>query len=61
MEQQKRIRLAGLTIAQYDAILNHCNSNIFVTDGEGRVLYANGAAERALNCTFDRLRQMDIY
>ena len=32
MEQQKRIRLAGLTIAQYDAILNHCNSNIFVFD-----------------------------
>lgn len=61
MEQQKRIHLAGLTIEQYDAILNHCNSNIFVTDGRGVILYVNNAAERALNCTFDRLRQMDIY
>ena len=61
MEQQKRIRLARLTTAQYDAILNHCNSNIFVTDGQGVILYANDAAERALNCTFDRLRQMDVY
>ena len=61
MEQQKRIHLAGLSTQQYDAILNHCNSNIFVTDGEGRILYANDAAERALNCTFDRLCQMDIY
>ena len=61
MEQEKRIHLAHLTTAQYDAILNHCNSNIFVTDGQGLILYANDAAERALNCTFDRLRQMDIY
>ena len=61
MEQQKRIRLARLTTAQYDAILNHCNSNIFVTDGQGVILYANDAAERALNCTFDLLRQMDVY
>lgn len=61
MEQQERIRLAGLTTAQYDAILNHCNSNIFVTDGQGVILYANDAAERALNCSFKKLRKMDIY
>lgn len=61
MEQQKRIRLAQLTAAQYDAILNHCNSNIFVTDGQGMILYANDATERALNCDFAHLRQMDIY
>ena len=61
MEQEKRIHLAHLTTAQYDAILNHCNSNIFVTDGQGLILYANDAAERALNCTFDKLRRMDVY
>lgn len=61
MEQHKRIALAGLTAELYDTILNHCNSNIFVTDGQGNILYANDAAERALNCTFDRLRKMDVY
>ena len=61
MEQEKRISLARLTVRQYDTILNHCNSNIFVTDGRGQILYANDAAERALNCSFEELRRMDVY
>lgn len=61
MEQEKRISLAQLTVRQYDTILNHCNSNIFVTDGRGQILYANDAAERALNCSFEELRRMDVY
>ena len=62
MEQQKRIRLAQLTAAQYDAILNHCNSNIFVTDGQGMILYANdaicGACPRQQAYAFMKVRCM---
>ena len=61
MESGKRIALARLTVSQYDAILNHCDSIIFVTDGTGQIIYANDAAERGLNCSFERMRQMDIY
>lgn len=61
MNQKNRVALAELSVEQYDTILNHCNSNIFVTDGKGCILYANDAAERALNCSFEQLHRMDIY
>ena len=61
MESGKRIALARLTVSQYDAILNHCDSIIFVTDGAGQIIYANDAAERGLNCSFEKMKRMDIY
>ena len=61
MTREERIRLSHLDIREYDDIVNHCSSNIFVTDGKGKIIYANDASERALNCQAAKLLSMDIY
>lgn len=50
-----------LSIQDYNDILNHCFSNIFVTDGLGKIIYANREASRALNCPVEELLSMDVY
>ena len=59
MTREERIRLSHLDIREYDDIVNHCSSNIFVTDGKGKIIYANDAAERALNCPAAKLMSMN--
>ncbi|MEA4815008.1 MAG: sigma 54-interacting transcriptional regulator [Oscillospiraceae bacterium] len=61
MTREERIRLSRLTLQDYEDIVNHCNSNIFVTDGKGKIIYVNDAAERALNCPAAKLMSMDVY
>jgi transcriptional regulator with PAS, ATPase and Fis domain len=61
MTRDERIRLSHLSIREYDDVVNHCSSNIFVTDGRGKIIYVNDAAERALNCPAAKILSMDIY
>lgn len=61
MTRDERIKLSHLGIREYDDIVNHCSSNIFATDGKGKIIYVNDASERALNCPAAKLLSMDIY
>lgn len=61
MNKYKTDTIKRLSKDDYDNILNHCNSNIFVTDGDGRIIYVNEEAVRALNCSREELLAMDVY
>lgn len=42
-------------------ILQHCAGTVFVTDGQGNIIYANEEASAALGCTTEALLNMTIY
>lgn len=42
-------------------ILQHCDGSIFVTDGEGRIIFSNDESSQALGLATEDLLHMTIY
>ena len=52
---------AHLTDREYNLILENSCADLFATDGQGRIIYANNDSVQVLCCSLEKLLTMDIY
>ena len=51
----------NLSLEDYSLILENSYSNLFATDGQGNIIYANPDAVNVLGCPLEKLLTMNVY